>query len=37
MFDVAIQFMIEFVHIMPLGIVIVLVFNLVSDMLFGRK
>lgn len=36
MFDVAIQFMIEFVNIMPLCIVIILVFNLVSDMLFGR-
>lgn len=36
MFDVAIQFMIEFVNIMPIGIVIILVFNLVSDLLFGR-
>lgn len=37
MFDVAIQFMIEFVNIMPIGIVVILVLNLVSDLLFGRK
>lgn len=36
MFDVAIQFMIEFVNIMPIGLVVILVFNLVSDLLFGR-
>lgn len=36
MFDVAIQFMVEFVNIMPIAIVIILVFNLVSDLLFGR-
>lgn len=36
MFDVAIQFMIQFVNIMPVGLVLILVFNLVSDLLFGR-
>lgn len=36
MFDVAIQFMIELVNIMPIVIVIILVFNLISDLLFGR-
>lgn len=36
MFDVAIQFMIEFVNILPTGIVVILVLNLVSDLLFGR-
>lgn len=34
MFDLAIQFMVEFVHIIPVGIVIVLVFNLISDLLW---
>lgn len=36
MFDIAIQFMVEFVNIMPIGLVVILVFNLVSDLLFGR-
>lgn len=36
MFDVAIQFMIEFVNILPTGIVVILVLNLVSDLIFGR-
>lgn len=36
MFDVAIQFMIEFVNILPVGLVVILVLNLVSDLLFGR-
>ncbi len=36
MFDCAIQFMTEFVNIMPIGIVVILVLNLVSDLLFGR-
>lgn len=36
MFDVAIQFMIEFVNILPIGLVVILVLNLVSDLLFGR-
>ena len=36
MFDCAIQFMIEFVNIMPIGLVVILVLNLVSDLLFGR-
>ena len=36
MFECAIQFMIEFVNIMPIGIVVILVLNLVSDLLFGR-
>lgn len=36
MFDVAIQFMVEFVNIMPVCLVVILVLNLVSDLLFGR-
>lgn len=36
MFDVAIQFMIEFVNILPIGIVVLLILNLISDLLFGR-
>ena len=36
MFDCAIQLMIEFVNIIPIGIVIVLVFNIISDLLFSR-
>ena len=36
MFDVAIQFMVEFVNIMPVGLVVILVLNLASDLLFGR-
>lgn len=36
MFDCAIQFMIEFVNVMPIGLVVILVLNLVSDLLFGR-
>lgn len=36
MFDVAIQFMVEFVNIVPGGLVVILVLNLVSDLLFGR-
>lgn len=36
MFEIAIQFMVEFVNIMPIGLVVILVFNLVSDLLFGR-
>lgn len=36
MFDVAIQFMIQFVNIMPVALVLILVLNLVSDLLFGR-
>lgn len=36
MFDCAIQFMTEFVNIMPIGIGVILVLNLVSDLLFGR-
>lgn len=36
MFDCAIQLIIEFVNIIPAGVVIVLVFNLISDLLWGR-
>jgi hypothetical protein len=36
MFDCAIQFMTEFVNLIPIGIVVILVLNLVSDLLFGR-
>lgn len=36
MFDSGIQLMIEFVNIIPIGIVVVLVFNIISDLLFGR-
>ena len=34
MFDLSIQFMTEFVNIIPVGIVIILVFNLISDLLW---
>lgn len=37
MFDVAIQFMIQFINLMPAGLVIILVLNLCSDLLFGRN
>lgn len=36
MFDSAIQLMIEFVNIIPIGIVVILIFNIISDLLFGR-
>lgn len=36
MFDCAIDFMVQFVNIVPLGIVIILIFNIISDLLFGR-
>ena len=36
MFDCAIQLIIEFVNIIPAGVVIVLVFNLISDLLWGK-
>lgn len=36
MFECAIDFMVQFVNIVPLGIVIILVFNIISDLLFGR-
>lgn len=36
MFDCAIQLMIEFVNIIPIGLVVILVFNIISDLLFGR-
>lgn len=37
MFDVAIQFMISFINLMPTGLVVILVLNLCSDLLFGRN
>ena len=36
MFECAIQLMIEFVNIIPSGVVIILVLNLISDLLWGR-
>ena len=36
MFDCAIQLMTEFVNIIPLFLVVILVFNIISDLLFGR-
>lgn len=36
MFECAIDFMIQFVNIIPIGIVLVLVFNLISDLLWGK-
>lgn len=37
MFDVAIEFMTQFIQIIPLFVCIVLVFNIVSDLLWGGK
>lgn len=37
MFDVAIDFMIQFIHIIPLFVCIILVFNIISDLLWGGK
>lgn len=37
MFDCAIEFMIEFVNIIPVGVVVVLLLNLISDLLLGRS
>lgn len=37
MFECAIDFMIEFVNIIPVGVVVILILNLVSDLLFGRS
>lgn len=37
MFDVTIEFMISFVQIIPLFTCIILIFNLVSSMLWGGK
>lgn len=37
MFEVAIQLMIQFINLMPAGIVVILVLNLCSDLLFGRN
>lgn len=34
MFDIAINLMIDFVPIIPLGVVIILVFNIISDLLW---
>lgn len=34
MFDVAVNLMIDFVPIIPLGVVVILVFNLISDLLW---
>lgn len=34
MFECAIQFMTEFVNIIPMGIVLILIFNIISDLLF---
>ena len=37
MFDVAIQFMIEFINIIPLFVCIILTFNIISSLLWGDK
>jgi hypothetical protein len=34
MFDLSIQFMTEFVSLIPVGIVVILVFNLIADLLW---
>lgn len=34
MFDIAINLMVDFVPIIPVGVVIVLVFNIISDLLW---
>lgn len=34
MFDIALSLMIDFVEIIPLAVVIVLVFNIISDLLW---
>ncbi len=37
MFEIAEQLMIQFVNLMPEGIAIILVLNIVSDLLFNTK
>lgn len=37
MFDVAIQLMIQFINIIPLFVCIILVFNIISSLLWGDK
>lgn len=37
MFDVAIQFMIQMINIIPLFVCIVLIFNIISDLLWGGR
>lgn len=37
MFDVAMSFMTDFINIIPLFVCIILVFNIVSDLLWGGK
>lgn len=34
MFDLSIQFMVEFTQLIPVGVVVILVFNLISDLLW---
>ena len=34
MFDIAINLMIDFIQIIPVGVVVVLVFNIISDLLY---
>lgn len=36
MFDCAIQLMIEFIHLMPIGIVVIMVLNICRDLLFNK-
>lgn len=36
MFDVAISLMVELIHFMPVIIVCVLAFNIISDLLFSK-
>lgn len=37
MFDIAMTMLRQFFNLIPVGITIVLVFNIISDLLFGRK
>ena len=37
MFEVSIEFMKDFIQIIPLFVCIILVFNIISDLLWGGK
>lgn len=37
MFDVAITFLIQFVNVIPLLVAIILIFNIISSLLWGDK
>lgn len=36
MFDCAIQLMIDFVHLIPVGVVVILVLNICRDLFFNK-